>query len=154
MIGRAFPSVNYAGPVTTHDHELDDPDLDDCQFLYDELRGKEWTSIPSRVLDAAPDGYVFLTNEAFVAYLAAWLMRALDDGEGGEIVRDYVVYTFSPNHNAPALIDFVVSKIRCLNSKQLVALRELLEAVAESDPSPFQRKLAHEAVVLIDAQEK
>jgi len=152
MILRAFPSQTYEGTITTDDDALDDPDLDDHKYVYEELKGKQWPDLSHDFLDSSPDGFVLLTEGALRAYLAAWLMRALDESDGGEHVRDYIVYAFSPTDDmVPDLTAFRVGRIRCLTPDQRVVLRSLLIRVAESDPSEFQKTLARGAVELIDA---
>src|SRR5215467_3298005 len=89
-IQRAFPAETYGGQITSSDEELDDPELDEEKYLYEALKGKRWTEIRQEVLDNKPDGYLRLTDEAFVVYLAAWLIRSLDDIDGKNEVRDFV----------------------------------------------------------------
>ncbi len=150
-IRRAFPSETYLGEITLYDDKLDDPELDDEKYLYEALKGRRWTDIPQQLVDSRPDGYVRFTGEAFAAFLAAWLIRSLENIDGENEVRDFVVYAFSPKHDmVPDTTDFVLHQLRALSPEQRDTLRSLLLEFAERDPSAFQRKLASEAVALID----
>lgn len=151
-IKRAFPAEPYTGTVTPCDESLEDPDLDSEKNLYEGLKGRRWTDVSQQLLDSEPDGYVLLTDEAFAAFLASWLTRSLDNMGGANEVREFVVYAFSPKHDmAPDTTDLVLRRLRFLSSGQREALRSLLMEFAETEGSGFRRKLASEAVVLIDS---
>jgi hypothetical protein len=150
-IQQAFPEHTYVGKITRYDDKLDDPELDEEKYLYEGLKGRQWTDIPRQVLDSRPDGYVLLTDEAFQNFLAAWLMRSLEDIDGENEVREFVVYAFSPKHDmVPDTTDFILHRLRALSPEQREVLRSLLMEFAQQDPSAFQRKLASDAVALID----
>ena len=149
-IRRAFPEEKYTGRITHYDDKLDDPELDEEKYLYEGLKGKRWTEVPQQLLDSRPDGYALLTDEAFIAYLAAWLTRSLENIDSENEVRDFVVYAFSPKHDmVPDTTDRVLHRLRALDPEQRETLRSLLAEFAERDPSAFQRTLASDAVVLI-----
>ena len=78
----AFPYEPYTGKITRHDDTLDDSELEEERYLYEALKGRSWTDIPQQLLDNRPDGYMRLANEAFATFLAAWLMRSLEDIDG------------------------------------------------------------------------
>ena len=151
LIRHAFPAEAYTGRITPCDDELDDPDLDDEKDLYEALKGRRWTDLPQRFLDNQPDGYVLLIDEAFGAFLPAWLIRSLENIDGENEVRDFVVYTFSPKHDmVPDTTDFILHRLRTLSPEQRHVLHSLFVEFAERDPSAFQRKLASEAITLLD----
>ena len=150
-IQRAFPAETYTGRITPYDDRLDNPDLDDEKDLHEALKGRRWTEIPQQLLQNQPDGYVLLTAEAFAAFIAAWLMRSLENIDGENEVRHFVVYAFSPKHDlVPDTTAFVLHRLRALSPEQRETLRSLLMDFAQQDPSAFQRKLASDAVSLID----
>lgn len=150
-IQRAFPAETYTGKVTPYDDKLDDPDLDEEKGLYEMLKGRKWTDIPQRFLDSKPDGYFRLTDEAFRAFLGAWLMYSLENIDGENRVRNFVVYAFSPKDDmVPNTTDHIRRKLEILNPDQRQTLRSLLMEFSQQDPSAFRRKLASDAVVLID----
>jgi hypothetical protein len=99
-IVRSFPIVEHQGKITNCDGawlpELSEENAihDDDMFVYEALTGRTWPEIPTRFLHEQPDGFVLLTDEALVAYLGAWLMCALEDMDGENIVREFVVYSF------------------------------------------------------------
>lgn len=145
-IRRSFPVEPYKGKVTEHDGEFPDhfdddtAILDEEKELYDALRGKAWTAVPTEIFQHQPSGYGLLTDEAFRAFLPAWLMRSLDHiGEKNE-VRDFAVYSFS----------HTMRQFRVLNPEQQLTVRSLLVEFAERGTSRFVANLAKEAVALID----
>jgi hypothetical protein len=151
MIRRAFPAEAYDKLITPFDDKVDDPELDEEKELYEALKGKKWTDVPRQLLDNQPDGYVVLTDEAFVAFVAAWLMQSLENIDGENRVRDFVVYAFGPKRDlVPDTTGFILHRLLALNLEQRHVLRALLTEFAERDPSEFQRRLALEALSLLD----
>lgn len=151
-IRRTFPAEICTQSITPCDGTLDDPDLDEEKYLYESLKGLKWTEVPQQVLTNQPDGYMLLTAEAFKLFLAAWLIRSLDNIDGENKVRDFVVYAFSPKHDmVPDTTDFILHRLQALSPEQRDALHSLMLEFAERESSAFQRKLAAEAVALIDS---
>jgi hypothetical protein len=154
-IRRAFPEVTYTGKVTRHDGawlpELTEENAihDDDMFLYEGLTGKKWTEISKQLLHDFPDGFVLLTDEALVAFLAAWLIRSLDHIDGENPVREFFVYAFSPGESSTA--DLKISLLRALNTEQRSAVRSLLAEFAQREPSEFIREHAASAVQMLDS---
>jgi hypothetical protein len=145
-IRRSFPAGRYTGKVTPHDGEYDPNDeataiLDDDQFLCDALNGQRWTEIPTDFLHTQPDGYALLTDDAFVAFLPAWLMSSLEGMNAENEIRDFVVYSFCDSSR----------QFRVLNSAQRLTVRSILEEFTRRGTSEFVKKLAVKAVSLIDA---
>lgn len=152
LIRRAFPADIYDGVITKYDEKLEDPELDDEKELFEKLKGKKWTDVPQQFLDSQPDGYLLLVDQAFVAFIAAWLTRSLDNISAENNVRDFVVYSFGPKRNlVPDTTGFIRQRLIALDSRQRDVLHALLKEFAQTDPSAFQRTLALEAVALIDS---
>src|SRR3954451_3095627 len=89
-IQSSFPSVPFFGKVTPVDGEWT-PEVDDERALYDVLVGKKWTDIPSEFIRSQPDGFELLTDEAFQVFLPAWLRYSLENMEGENEVRHFIV---------------------------------------------------------------
>ena len=156
-IRRSFPVVLYVGKITNCDGawlpELTEENAihDDDKFVYEALKGRTWPDIPKQFLRNEPDGFVLLTDEAFVAYLAAWLMCALDDMDGENNVREFLIYAMSPSHDQQRDITPVkIRRLKLLNSEQRATIRSLLTEFAERERSSFIRRFATNAVELID----
>jgi len=156
-IRRAFPAEPYVGKVTEYDDELsselreDQAILDEDQYLFRALKGAKWTEVPKQLLENLPDGYELLSDEAFVAFLPAWLARALDDMDSENDVRNFVVYAFSPKTDmVPDTTDRILGRLRLLSSEQRSVVRSLLVEFCERGTAPFVRALAVKAVALID----
>jgi hypothetical protein len=144
-IQRSFCAEPYAGRITRFDGKYD-PDneetavLDDDQALYEALNGRRWTEVPIQLLHNYPDGYVLLTDEAFLAFLPAWLMHSLERIDEENEVRNFVVYSFSST----------MRQFRVLNPEQQHTVRSILVEFTERGTGQSVRKLATEAVALID----
>jgi hypothetical protein len=152
---RAFPDVVYAGKITRHDGmwlpELTEENAihDNDKFLYEALNGRKWSDIPLELLYEMPGDFVLLTNDALVAFMAAWLMCSLENPVGANDVREYFVYTFGKKDQTQTK-DFSISLLRAFNPEQLAVLRLLLVEFSQSESSGFVREYAHDAVKLID----
>ena len=150
MIRHAFPAVPYDGRITEYDDQLDDPSLDDEKALYQFLKGKQWTSISPDFVHTQPDGYVLLSDGAFGPFLAAWLMESLENPKSN-MVSEFLVYSFSPKTDmAPDTTGYILGKVQTLTSEQRRVLRAVLAELADRDLSEFQRKLALEAIALLE----
>lgn len=150
----AFPVVAYSGPVTRHDGAWlpalteENAIHDDDMFLYEGLKGKNWTEVSPELLQNFPDGFVLLTDEALVAFLPAWLMQSLDNILGENLVREFSIYAFSPSGSS--VVDTKVHLLHALNSKQRAAVRGILCEFARNEMNAFLKEHARAAVQLID----
>jgi hypothetical protein len=136
----SFPAEPYTGKVTPNDADLGDPELDEDLDLYETLKGRKWTEVATKLLRDQPSGYGLLTDEAFVAFLPAWLMSSLERMDAENEVRNFLVYAFSNT----------MRQFRVLNPEQRLTVRSVLAEFAERGTSPFVRTLAVQALALID----
>lgn len=147
-IRRAFSAETYAGKVTQYDDELsselleDQAILDEDQDLFRALKGRKWTEVPKELLENLPSGYGLLSGEAFVAFLPAWLAHALDDTDGENEVRNFLVYAFDTMT--------ILGQLRLLSPEQRSVVRSLLVGFSERGTAPSVRARAVKAVALID----
>jgi len=137
LIHRTFPDTRYEGQVALDDGELNE--LDDGHDLYEELNGRKWTELPASFLHAHPDGYVLLTDQAFRAFVAAWLIAALENTSQENLVRNFLSYAFSNNSR----------QYRILDRTQRETVRLLVNELAQSERSDFVRQHALEAIKLL-----
>jgi hypothetical protein len=156
-VRRSFPAVRYLGKVTSHDGEWlpalteENAILEDDRALYEGLSGRTWTEIPPRLINDVPDGLPLLTDEAFVAFVPAWLARSLENIDGENEVRNFIVFTFSPRPDmVPDMTQFITNRIRILSPQQRLTVRSLLAEFANSERSGSIRADAARAVKLID----
>lgn len=156
-IEQAFPAATYTGPITRHDGawlpELTEENalLDDDKFLYEALKDQKWTGLPKVFLqEEEPNGYLLLNEQAFAFYLAAWLVCSLEDIDGENTVREYLIYAFSPGpvewNN-----DFKMKLLRALNPEQRAVLRLLMIEFARREASKYIRQHAVAAISFIDS---
>ena len=154
-IVRVFPAIPYEGQVTHHDGawlpELTEENAihDDDMFLYEALLGRKWSDVPRDFIYAMAGDWVLLTDEALVAFLAAWLVRSLENIDGENDVREMLVYAFSPIGTMPTR-DFIVKRLRALNLDQRALVRALLVEFGQRERSEYIRSHAASAVELID----
>jgi|SRR5579885_1338190 len=145
-IRRAFPAETYVGKVTRYDEEVsselteDQNMLDEDQHLFRALKGRKWTEIPDQLIEKLPSGYGLLSDEAFGAFLAAWLWRSLDNMDSENEVRNFLVYALSST----------VSQLRLLSLEQRSVVRSLLIEFSKRGTAPFVKTLAVQAVALTD----
>lgn len=158
---RAFPDVVFDGQITPHDGEWPDepkeedliegqPIYGDEMLLYEGLKGHKWSEIPRDFLQGMSGDYVLLTSEALAAFIAAWLMRSLEDLTGDNDIRQIFIYALSPRDEAEGK-EFTISLLRAFNPGQLAVLRLLLNEFSQSESSSFVRQRAHYAVKFIDS---
>ena len=151
-IRRSFPVVRYTGDVTQFDARLDDPDFYDVKpdpdladfwdekELRDAFKGRGWTEVPRNLLFRHPDGYVLLTDQAFVAFLPAWLMCSLEGMDEENEVRNFLAYAFSNT----------LRQFQILNPEQRVTVRSILAEFVERGTGSSVRNLLTKTIVFID----
>jgi hypothetical protein len=153
-IRTVFPDDAFLGSVTPVDRisekvyddvlGLDVELYDDQQALYGSLHRRRWSEIPASFINSNPDGIVLLTNETFVAFLPAWLTCALTDKQ----VREFMVYTFSPEPDKPS--ERMDSRMLLLTSQQKKALLAFLAHCVEVESSKFIKEHARTALAYVD----
>lgn len=137
----AFPDITYSGSITPADG-LQNEELDEERALYSELKGKKWSQVSTSFIEANPDAVVLLTDQAFFAFLPAWLNCAITH----EKVREMTAYMFEPRRQKerpPKLMD---NRIRQLSSPQRKAIEALLAYCVHVEPSPYIKKSAQNAL--------
>jgi hypothetical protein len=157
---RAFPDVVLDGKITPHNGEWPNDLIEsaiyegqviygDEKILYEGLKGHKWSDISRQFIEGMAIDFVLLTSEALVAFIAAWLMRSLENLTGENDVRNYFIYTFGLNKDEQSK-NFTISLLRAFNPEQLAVLRLLFAEFSKSEPSSFVREHAHNAVKFID----
>jgi hypothetical protein len=151
-IRRSFPAMRYTGDVTQYDAKLDDsdfydiksdsdvPDFWDEKELRDAFKGRCWTDVSPELLYRHPDGYVLLTDQAFVAFLPAWLMCSLEGMDEENEVRNFLAYAFGNT----------LRQFQVLNPEQRVTVRSILAEFIERGTGSFVSNLLTQTVVFID----
>jgi hypothetical protein len=158
---RAFPDVVFDGQITPHDGEWPNDLTEnaiyegqviygDEKILYEGLKGHKWSDISRQFIEGMAIDFVLLTSEALVTFIAAWLMRSLENLTGQNDVRNYFIYTFGLNKDEQSR-DFTISLLRAFNPEQLAVLRLLLAEFSKSESSNFVREHAHNAMKLIES---
>ena len=158
---RAFPDVVFDGQITPHDGEWPDEVTEetaiyegqviygDEMLLYEGLKGHKWSDIPREFIEGMATDFVLLTSEALVAFIAAWLMRSLENFAGKNDVRSDFINMLSPNREESK--ELTIALLRAFNPEQLAVLRLLLMEFSKSESSSFVRDHAHNAVKLIES---
>jgi len=100
----------------------------------------EWTEVPRNLLFRHPDGYVLLTDQAFVAFLPAWLMCSLEGMDEENEVRNFLAYAFSNT----------LRQFQILNPEQRVTVRSILAEFVERGTGSSVRNLLTKTIVFID----
>jgi hypothetical protein len=92
-----------------------------------------------------------LTPLAFVSFLPAWMIRALENLDGDNTVRDMVIFCFAPGQlerEYPCMRAHREERLRCLTSEQIGVVRTFVDFVANRERSRFVRQ---EALKVLDA---
>jgi hypothetical protein len=86
------------------------------------------------VIGSNPDGVVLLSDEAFSAFLPAWLIRSLDLINDENEVRELMIYTLGGSGGEPPT-DRIRRRLQALNSDQRRAVRQTvaLFSIAERE---------------------
>ena len=71
----AFPERPVSGVIAPHD-------CDECNALRKQLEGSTWSSLPSAFISANEGALPLLSQEAYVAFLPAWLRQAVQEPDG------------------------------------------------------------------------
>jgi hypothetical protein len=137
QIQRAFPDTTFSGSVTPADG-ASDAELDEERSLYAALRGRKWSEVSEQFVRNNPDGFVLLTDQAFPAFLAAWLMGALVNSS----VREMVVYSFTPKDPRGG----TEGRLRMLSDAQKSALRGFLSYCAAVEASESIKERVKSAI--------
>lgn len=156
---RAFPDVVFEGQITPHDGEWpNEPTEDDIydgqviygdeMILYEGLKGHKWSDIPRQFIEGMAMDFVLLTSEALAAFIAAWMMRSLENLAGDNEVRSDFINMLCPREESKEL---TIDLLRAFNLEQLAVLRLFFVEFSKSEPSSFVREHAHSAVKLIDS---
>ena len=158
---RAFPDIVFECKITPQDGEWPNDLTEnaiyegqviygDEKILYEGLKGHKWSDISRQFIEGMAIDFVLLTSEALVAFIAAWLMRSLENLAGQNDVREYFIHTFGGKKEGQSK-EFTISLLRAFNPEQLTVLRLLLMEFYKSESSSFVREHANSAVKFIDS---
>ncbi len=151
-IEEVFPAERCHGPITRFDGHHEE-EFDEDQLLYQGLLGRTWKEISGQFIREHPGGLVLLTPEAFVAFLPAWLLFALDDMAGENEVRSFVIYVFSPKTELlPNTSSGIRDRFGNLNAEQQKTTRKFLAYCYIQEQSEFLRARAKDAVDFMETQ--
>jgi hypothetical protein len=127
QIRQAFPATPFDGDITR--------DNEECRWFQEELHHKRWDEISTAFLDATGDP-VLLTPAAFVAFLPAYLFRALDNLSPHSQVAELTVYTLCPidRKDLPyqATGNWLLERAKLMSPSQVRAIRAFLQFAQEN----------------------
>jgi hypothetical protein len=134
QIRLAFPATEYSGPITNCD-------CDECTHLREELGHKSWDQVSAAFLDLTCSP-VLLTQEAFAAFLPAYMLRALDDLSRQSVVLEFTVYSLCPGipeagdeqaeSNSERQLRRLLDRAWLMDRNQIQAIRSFLEFVQQN----------------------
>ena len=89
QIRAAFPLRGFLGPVSTCP-------CDECKGIAEALRHKSWDQVTSEFIrfTCSP---TLLDPDAYCAFLPAYMMQALDDMIGDNVVLELTLYSLCPS---------------------------------------------------------
>ena|ERR1041385_1161273 len=116
QIREAFPPAAFYGTITSCTCE-------ECRDFDQNLRHKRWDEVPVEYIDFTCSP-TLLTPEAFAAFLAACLMRAMDNMTNKS--------TVCPNPEEEEQRAYRLERVRVMNPDQIQAVRSFLQYVANN----------------------
>lgn len=147
MICESFPDEKFDDMHFPGDGE----ELDDARELYYTLRNLKWSEVPEAFIRSYPSELALLRDAEFVAFLPAWLFQALEDAGKANPVREYMIYTFSPQHELiPDRTSRIARRLQQMSRAQVETVRLVLKALTKHEPSKFIREHAISAVAFVD----
>jgi hypothetical protein len=158
---RAFPDVVFDGQITRHDGEWPEEVTEetaiyegqviygDEMLLYKGLKGHRWSDISREFIEGMAMDFVLLTSEALAAFIAAWMMRSLENLAGENEVRSDFINMLCPNREESK--ELTINLLRAFNHEQLAVLRLFFVEFSKNEPSSFVRESAYNAAKFIDS---
>jgi len=144
-IDAAFPDVNFTGQITSVDGRLDE-ELDEEQGLYEFLKQRRWSEVDQAFIEGNPDGIELLTDDAFAAFLPAWLSRALVS----DFVRPSVVLTFSTDiERSPYWTETMGRRMGLLTVSQKATLLSFLTHCFDIETLGLAKKDVRSAIAYV-----
>ncbi len=142
-IRTAFPAGIFEGQVTPFDGAFIEPN-DEEELLFKALKGRKWTDLEPELLTSLVDGYVFLTDEAYRAFLPAWLTFALGNLDGENEVRSFILYSFGRT----------AQRLRALRREQRAVVRTVVAYFGEREQNDFLKEHATQALEYMEKLER
>ena len=128
FIKASFPSDSPPTEVIEHF-------CDECLSVQNAFSGKIWTEISDNTIVENYDKLPLFTPEAFAFYVPAFMTYALGDpADRDEIVREFLVYSFSPS-DEPGSKSFWGLRKTKLSAEQCTAICIFLNTVRLEDES-------------------
>ena len=125
---RAFPPGPFYGLVSTHD------ECDDGIDLRRMLPGKRWDEVPADFIDFNSAPLPLMEHRALVAFLPAWLLRAMERLVEGSVLSEYTMYFFCPGSEDEGWEEERIAQlIRLFDAPQRVVISDYLRAIAERE---------------------
>jgi hypothetical protein len=121
----AFPPQPFHGVVSTHD------ECDEGIALRRELTGKQWDEVPAEFVDQNSGSLPLLESDALVAFLPAWLLRAIEDFNPASLVLEFTLYFLSPGSEDDGWNENAIAKrVGLFNDAQKTLIAEFLQDIA------------------------
>lgn len=132
QIREAFPPTPFYGPITACS-------CDECKTIRESLRHQQWDQVPREFIEFTCSP-VLLEPEAFSAFLPAYLLRALDDLVGDNVVLELTVYSlctdlpdeddFAPHEDSHP-DELLLERAALMSPAQIAAIRAFLLFVVD-----------------------
>ena len=133
---RVFPNNVFAGPATQHN-------CAECLEIRAHLDGRDWQSIPREFVANNCDILPLLSQDAYVAFLAAWLREAMLEPDGG--VAAMVMVNL---HSSPP-----VARFMAIQAQVVVAAARLIATLSVWGEGDESNRANVEAIERAWAQE-
>jgi len=114
---------------------------DECMQVLADYAGRLWTDVPTDILGFNADALHFMTDEAFLYYLPAFIRKYLREREGADLIPQQLISMLTPGEADPARFHFLETRS---SNRQKQFIAALLAHVRDEDP--FYRPEAEAAL--------
>ena len=144
-IRSAFPPGRFLGEAT-------ECDCDECRYIADELRDRQWDELTNDFLDFTCGPTPLLSPVAFHTFLPAYMQRALDRPiDDDNNVAEWTTYSLSPialdERARKGNMSDLVSRVSLMTPEQILVIRDFLKYVGNN--SERLRDAAEQALRLV-----
>lgn len=121
---QAFPPRPFSGDVAGNCL------CDECSALRLHLPGRRWDEVSSDFIDFNSGSLPLLLPDALVAFLPAYLMRAMETLDQGSVLAEFTMYFLCPGNEEEGWdLERAAGLVSLLDSEQRKVIGEYLRAI-------------------------
>lgn len=122
----------FAGAVPPSRAAIAPHECEECEAVRVAFDGKAWYSLDASFLEENYDKLPLLGATALPAYLAAYLLYALDNLNADDIVTEFTIYHLAPNRTASSP-DYYHERLSALTAEQFATIEAFTQLALEDE---------------------